>query len=304
MPNTKNEPRRKRACGLVGEEHRRIVKAAVSLMVLMLVCYGCSRDAVVQEEDPVERDIQQANSWKEGDPLPKALLTYSSSHPEGYCIPFPSGTEWIVHNITNYALLKRVALETNIHSRIFSNVVNRALILAGPTRFFGDLKSEKNVPVALSEQAGVKHVVVDSFYINFKDMPGEEAKRVLEEAKKEIEDGAAFETVYRKYCERSSYVKELHLADGKIAKQSLTKIGNLGDFVLPENGNALFSHRESWMPKTHVESLMNAKAGEVRIDFDKEDLSNYPDVKGTGERYVLHHVREVYEPKNERGKRD
>jgi hypothetical protein len=279
----------------VGEEHRGFVKAAVSLMVLMLACYGCSRDAVVREEDPVEREVQQANSWSDGEPLPKVLLTYSNSRSEGSCFPSPSGTESIVHNITNYALLKRVALETNIDSRIFSNVVNRALVLAGPTRFFGDLKSEKNVPVALSEQAGVKHVVVDSFYINFKDMPGEEAKRVLEEAKKEIEDGAAFETVYRKYCERSSYVKELHLADGKIAKQSLTKIGNLGDFVLPENGNALFSYRESWMPKAHLESVFNAKQGEVRIDFDREDLSNYPDVEGTGERYVLHFVREVYE---------
>jgi len=296
MPNTKNEPRRKRACGLVGEEHRRIVKAAVSLMVLMLVCCGCSRDAVVQEEDPVEREIQQANSWKEGEPLPKALLTYSSSHSEGYCIPFASGTEWIVYNVTNYALLKRVALETTIDPRIFSNVVNRALALAGPKRFFGDLKSEKIVPVALSEQAGVKHVVVESFYINFKYMPGEEAKRVLEEAKQEIESGTAFETVYQKYSERYSYVKELHLAEGKIGKQTLTKIGNLGHIVLPENGNALFSYAESNMPKAHLESVFNATEGEVRIDFDTEDLSNHPSAKGTGGRYVLHFVQEVYEP--------
>jgi hypothetical protein len=273
------------------------VNAAVALLLLILVCSGCGRDAVVREEDPVEQEIQQANSWLQGQPLPKVLLTYSSSYSEGSCFPSPSGTESIVYSVTNYALLKRVALEPNIDPRIFSNVVNRALVLAGPNRFFGDLKTERSVPALLSEQMGMKHVVVDSFYINFRYMPGEEAKRVLEEAKKEIEDGTTFETVYRKYSERYSYVKELHLADGKIGKQNFTKIGSLGYIVLPENGNTLFSYFESNMPKAHIESVFNAKEGEVRIHFDNQDLSDYPSLKGTGERYVLHHVREVYESK-------
>jgi hypothetical protein len=271
------------------------VRAGISLL-LILICCGCGREAIVREEDYVEREIQQANSWSDAEPLPKVLLTYSNSHIEGSCFPSPSGTEFIVYNITNYALLKRVALETNLDSRIFTNVVNRALVLAGPNRFFADLKTEKTVPASLSEQMGVKHVVVDSLYITLSDMPAEEAKRVLEEAKKKIEEGTPFQAVYQTYRERFGYVEEEDI-EGKIVKMNLTKIGNLGDFVLPENGNALFSYRESWMPITHVESLMNAKAGEARIDFDKEDLSNYPTVKGTGERYVLHHVREVYEPK-------
>jgi hypothetical protein len=263
------------------------VQAGLLLLFLILICAGCGRDAVVRDGNAVELEVQKANSWVEGESISDRLLIYSNSYSEASCFPSPGGTDSLVWSITNYALLKRIALIPNIDLRIFSNVVSRVLVLAGPKRFFNDMETEANVPLLISEQASVKHVVVDSFYINFRDMPAEEANRVLEEAKKEIEGGTPFQTVFQSYTERFGYDKTLHLPDGKIAKQSLTKIGNLGDFVLPENYNTLFSYRESWMPDAHRELVLISKEGEVRIDVDKDQ----------GGRSVLHYIREVYERK-------
>ncbi|MDB6066843.1 MAG: hypothetical protein JWR26_3051 [Pedosphaera sp.] len=151
----------------------------------------------------------------------------------------------------------------------------------------------------LQRQSKVRHIVVDSLYINFHDMPADAAHKVLDQIADELKEGRPWHDVYWKYMEQYEYAYEEKLGDGSVIKGKRTKICNLGDFVLAENGNPLISFREDWMPKEHIKALFELKVGDILIRFDKEDLSRFPTLseKQTGERYVLHRVREVYSGK-------
>ena len=153
---------------------------------------------------------------------------------------------------------------------------------------------------AVQKQAAVKHIVVDSLYITYPDMAPDSAKKVLDQIAAELRTGKAWHDVYRKFMEAYACSYEYKFIDGTTIKGNRSKIGNLGDFVLPANRNPLFSFREEWMPREHIKKLFAAKAGDILILFDKEDLSNFPDLreKETGERFVLYKVREVYSGKN------
>lgn len=82
---------------------------------------------------------------------------------------------------------------------------------------------------------------------------------------------------------------------------TLSRIGNLGDFILPTNENPLFSYCADRMPRHHKPRLIEAKAGDTFILFDKEYLRSYPELVNmeTGERLVLHRVREVWDGRSE-----
>jgi hypothetical protein len=211
----------------------------------------------------------------------------------------------VIGGITNYQLLCEIVFLPQIDSRVFSNAVNHVVALVGPTRFFTDVTARLNgVPgleqqeriKTLKKQSKLKHVVVDSLYITFADMAPESARKVLGEIEVELRSGKPWHDVYWKFMERYEYPYEDKLSDGTIIRGERTKIGNLGDFVLPANRSPLVSFRADWMPKAHVRKVFAAKAGDILILFDKEDLSRFPDLKDkeTGERYVLHRVREVY----------
>jgi hypothetical protein len=211
--------------------------------------------------------------------------------------------------ITNYALLREIAFRPGTDLRVFSNAVIQAVITAGPDRLFRDLavtlkqrpKLEKRDNIELlKKQSEVRHIVVDSLYISFSEMPRDNARKVLDQISVELREGKPWHDVYWKYMEKYEHPYEQKLSNGTLIKGNRSYIGNLGDFVLPANGNPLLSYREEWMPKKHAEKLFTAKVGEILILFDKEDLSRFgviPDEKDTGERYVLHRVREVYSGK-------
>lgn len=250
---------------------------------------------------------QTGNSWKAGEPVPAKLLEYHTSRDDS-CFPNPRGTEMLFGAITNYSLLREIAFLPQIDSRVFTNSVNQAVVVAGPNRFFLDLAAalkqrpelEKQDRIKmLKKQSKVRQIVVDSLYISFADMPPDSARKVLDEISLELREGKPWHDVYWKFMEKYECPYEDKLSDGTIIKGNRSKIGNLGDFVLPANRNALFSYREDWMPKNHLKKLFAAKAGDILILFDKEDLSRFPELseKQTGERYVLHRVREVYSGK-------
>jgi hypothetical protein len=108
-------------------------------------------------------------------------------------------------------------------------------------------------------------------------MQAEAARKVLEEISLELRQGKPWHDVYWKFMKRHEY-----------PSGNRTKIGNLGDFFLPENGNTLVSYREDWFPKNHRKELFAESAGEILILFDKEDLRHFPELsaKETGERYL------------------
>jgi hypothetical protein len=273
----------------------------LSFVVFGTVLNGSAADDYV---DAVEL-AQAGNSWKEGEPIPIKLLEYRSSHEDGSCFPNPRGTESLFGAITNYTLLREIAFLPEIDSRVFSNSVNNAVVIAGPNRFFRDLAAAlKQHPELekwerfrmIKKQSKVRHIVVDSLYITFADMVPDSARKVLNEISLEFQAGKPWHDVYLKFAEKYECPYEDRSVNGTINMGTRTKIGNLGDFVLPANRNALFSYRESLMPKEHIKKLFAVHLGDILILYDKEDLSRYPELaeKETGERYVLHRVREVY----------
>jgi hypothetical protein len=245
---------------------------------------------------------RRANAWNKGEPIPSKLLEYRSSHREGMCFQDPRGTEFIFGCITNYELLKAITFMPKTDVRVFTNAVNNAVKLVGPLRFFSDLTNViaqnprsarlKRIKI-LKAQAAVRHIVVDSLFINYADMPPDSAMRVLTEMKAELEHGRSFEDVYMRFSTKFEYSFEEKRGDGTV-NGTRTRIGNLGDFVLPANQNILFSYREDYMPKAHISKLFEAKPGAVLILYDKMDVSQYPARKDNGECLVLHRVREVY----------
>jgi hypothetical protein len=276
---------------------------AMCVVALGTVLDGFAADSFTEAVE-LERT---GNTWKKGQKIPAKLLDYHTSN-DGSCFPNPRGTDVLFGTITNYPLLWEIALLPQVDSRVFSNSVNQALIVAGPTRFFSDLATtlkerpqlEKRERIAtLKKQSRVRQIVVDSLYISFADMPPEAARKVLDEISLELRQGKPWHDVYWQFMQRHEYPYEEKLRDGTVIKGNRTKIGNLGDFFLPENGNTLFSYREDWLPKNHCKKLFAASAGEILILFDKEDLSRFPELSAsqTGERYVLYQVREVYSGK-------
>jgi hypothetical protein len=270
-------------------------------LVVLSTALSCSAAADYQEASELGR---AGNAWKPGDPIPAKLLEYRTSRDDS-CFPSPRGTEMLFQAITNYLLLREIAFLPKIDARVFSNAVINAVTLVGPTRFFTDLTVMlKEKPALekqdrfkmLAKQSKVKHVVVDSLYITFADMAPDSARKVLNEIKDELQSGKPWHDVYWKFMETYECPYEEKFSDGTVIKGKRSKIGNLGDFVLPANGNPLFSYREDWMPKGHVKTLFGANVRDILILFDKEDLTRFQGLsaKETGERYVLYQVREIY----------
>jgi hypothetical protein len=231
-------------------------------------------------------------------------LEYRTSRNDS-CFPNPRGTEMVFQGITNYPLLREIVFLPKIDLRVFSNAVVNAVTVAGPARFFTDFTAGlKEKPewekqdrfTMLAKQAKVKHVVVDSLYITFADMAPDTAGKVLSAIKDELRSGKRWHDVYWRFMETYECPYEEKFSDGTVNKGKRSKIGNLGDFVLPANGNPLFSYRKDWMPKGHIKTLLGASVGDILILFDKEDLSRFQGLseKETGERFILYQVREIY----------
>jgi hypothetical protein len=282
-----------------------VVKAMFGVVLsFVLVCTALTCTAF--DDSTAGSGLEGAsNAWKPGEPIPAKLLNYKTSWHEGSCFPDPRGTEMVFGAITNYQLLREIVLLLQLDARVLSNAVNHVVALVGPSRFFTDVSARLNEMPGLGQQARfktlkkqskLKHVVVDSLYITFADMAPESAKMVLGEIARELRSGRPWHDVYWEFMERYECPYEDKSIDGTIIRGKRSKIGNLGDFVLPANRSPLVSFRADWMLKAHVRKLIAANAGDILVLFDKEDLSSFPDLKDkeTGERYVLHRVREVY----------
>lgn len=269
-----------------------------------LAIFGLVRASAADDYNEAKDLERVSNSWKVGEPIPSKLLDYRTSS-DGSCFPIPRGTEMLFGSITNYALLWQIVLLPDSDRRVFTNAVTDAVIVGGPNRFFHDLsdtlKKQPELQKAarikmLEKQSRVRHIVVDSLYITFADMTPTDARTTLNEISRELQDGKPWHDVYWKFMEKYEAPYEDKTSDGMNFKGNRSKIGNLGDFVLPANKHPMFSFREDWMPKSHIKKLFAAKAGDILILFDKEDLSRFPQLakSETGERYVLYCVRETY----------
>ena len=112
---------------------------ATLVCAIWLVAAGAVIDGIAANTSTeVVKLTRAGNSWKKGQKIPPKLLEFRSSN-DGFCFPSLRGTSALFGAITNYALLWEIAFLPRVDSRVFSNSVNQALIVAGPTRFFSDL---------------------------------------------------------------------------------------------------------------------------------------------------------------------
>ena len=250
--------------------------------------------------------VAAANQWKNGEPIPATLLDYNPSWRDGSCFPWPDGTEVLFEGITNYAFFTAVLERPSTDPGILTNAVEKALRLAGPTRFFTDaLETLRRRPELalkaqgmawIQAQAAVKHIVVDSMYISYARMDKESAAKTLKQIRRDLLDGTNWDCALRSWSAKLEYKEDEPLLDGGKVTLTLSQIGNLGNFILPKNEDPLFSFREDLMPREHKPKLLVAQPRDILILFDKEDLSPYPTLvsKETGERLVLHRIRELW----------
>jgi hypothetical protein len=191
--------------------------------------------------------------------------------------------------IDSYAMLHAVILDRRAEERVLPYAIERALLLVGPGKVFGDVRRDaerepalfaEGARRALLERTREAHVWVGgSAFIDERDMPRAEARKILERMAAEVRAGASFDAVYLRTQEEQSY------GEGAARR---TRVGNYGEWVLSA-GKRTAEPFVLWVsvPKGHVERLFEARAGEtVMLEEDE----------GEARRVVLYYVREVYRP--------
>ena len=191
--------------------------------------------------------------------------------------------------INDYALLRAVIRHPQADPRVLGIAIERALLVAGPARVFGDVRRDAarapelfRDPVrrTLLDRTALPHVWVDSAFIEERDMPLPDARKVLEGMAERVRRGTPFAQVYFETQDAHSY----HTAEGP----RLTRVGNFGDFVLSaaKRDGEPFRHTE--VPEAHVRPLLEASPGQLLILEHRDERD--------GPMLILYYVQGVYRP--------
>ncbi len=249
--------------------------------------------------------------WQSNTPLPPRLLEYRSSRGPGLewdALPNPAGTHTLFSSITNKDLLFSTIFAEPLDTRVFDVAVARCLEFEGPTEFFRRALAQlghdpKLLQIerfqSLLSQAQTRHVVVDGLFINRRNLSPSEVTAALAGLKQELESGSTWAATYRRWADRYSLTSTNQFYGGTTRAATRTKIGNLGDFIIPENGNPTYAFRMEWLPLAHVPILVEAKPGTICILAAESDhsLARPQESGDAGERMMLYQIREVYEGK-------
>lgn len=191
-------------------------------------------------------------------------------------------------NIDRYPILRAVLLDPRSDPQVLELAIERALLVAGPTRVFGDVKRDaadhptlfsRGLRRQLLQRANEPHVWVDeSAFIEQSDMPRADARRVFDQMITRVREGADFDDVYVQTWREHQYVDDTMV---------LTRVGNYGNFVLSQGKPDAKPYRWLEVPQDHVTRLLATEPGDmVMLQDDREDDPSL----------ILYHVREVYRP--------
>jgi hypothetical protein len=259
-----------------------------SLIATVLVLAGARYSLGANSEVPDV--VSLANSWSNGEPIPHDLLVYHDS--EG-CFRLPTDSVSVFEEITNYPLLQKL-ISSSCDQRIFEFAVRRALYLVGPTRFFSD---QRKVYAAhpelwteqrhqhLNDLSTKRHIVVDGIFINDRDMTRPKADAVFKQITNDLQSGAPFEAVKKKYYSAYEYRYTETLSNGKKVRLTKTRVGNYGDFVISEGNRDARPFRSAEVPLDHAHQLVTQQKGDIVALRDESE-----------HRTILYQVREVYVP--------
>lgn len=251
---------------------------------------------------PQEALLRQADAWKKGTPVPAGLLEYRDATQDGGCFHIDDDTVPLFSEIDNYPLLLELIFFPNVDSRIFDCALLRALHLAGPTRFFSNVKARHRLSPGLARDdrqknlaraSELKHVVAEGIFIRKDAMSAAKADCAFAEVMEDLKRGDSWEAIFKKYvcdCSRtvsfpSPFMPKSAPEPEKHKAFVSSCMGNYGDFILSRENTSDRPLRRADVHEEHMYPLLQAKAGDLLLLDDN-----------AGERRILYHVREVYIP--------
>jgi len=222
---------------------------------------------------------------------PVELLRYrnDSANPIDAGGILATDTLQVYRDIESYPLIRAVILDVRAEEQVLPFAIERALLVAGPGKVFADVQQDaarqpelfaSGERRKLLDRSREAHVWVSgSAFIDEKDMPRSDARKIFRQMTEQVHGGTTFDEVYTRTLGEHSY------DDGTLRR---TRIGNYGDWVV-SLANPTGAPFRAWtsVPKPHIEKLLAAEAGEMLILEDDD---------GDEPRLILYFVREVYRP--------
>ena len=209
--------------------------------------------------------LQEISNWKEGQPIPKELLSYRRTPG---CFLIDTDTQALYQKTNNYPLLFTLIINPIADDIAFDYAVEKALLLIGPSRLFSDLNKlylinpgllNLSRHINLKARMKYRHVLIDTLVIDEETMPLNEAKDIFKQTQQELQNGIPWDEVNKKYADRYRYVKKTGINKGL----NLTIIGNYGDFVVSVHKFDAKPFRDIQIPANHLLPLLSSKKGDV-----------------------------------------
>jgi len=272
--------------------------------------------AADRQDDGSVRILQTADSWRTGDPLPQELRRFRHY---GADIPTTLDSDSLIAQVKNPALLAALVVDSGTDPECREDALSRGLEVDGPNQFFDLPRTQLSAAATKDIQPWINevrqrmsrpHVVVDALSIEDRDMPRQQALKVIKRVTNDLRTGAPWSKVYERYSEEFSYPPK---SDG-----SRTKIGLLGHLVIfpdPLLGKGYMANitprnskyevvqwqgpppprrlwRLDYFDSAHLPALLKANVGDVlslRSKLYRE--------------YVLYQVQEIYQGDAEKRQR-
>jgi hypothetical protein len=243
--------------------------------------------------------LEQANHWEPSQPIPAGLLRYRKSGRGPTYIRDPEDSASIIAGITNGPLLVEMVFDSRIDDRVFEQTVDRALHLAGPQSFFGDVGRRYHEKPEwllfprhkrLFTEANQRHSVVDAIFIGESEMPVRDAFETLRRMINDLQLGKSWEAVFNEYSLRLR--SEIHMGASLPVSATnekpvtVSKVSQFGPVVLCERPGPDETLVFDLLPRDHRMALLKGAQGEVLLIQDPPRR-----------RVILYRVREVYVPK-------
>ncbi|HET9406784.1 MAG TPA: hypothetical protein VFO39_06065 [Candidatus Sulfotelmatobacter sp.] len=253
--------------------------------------------------------LQSANSWRTGDPLPLELLQFRESETKE---PNPMDSWDLIAEINNLPLLAALVVDPAADAECREDALSRGVEVGGPNQFFGLLRPQLSATASENFQPWIKelrdrmarpHSVVNALVIPYQSMSQKEALAVIARITGDLQRGAAWSEVYKRYSEEFSHPPSKN-GDN-------TKIGLLGRLVVfpdPELGSGHMASVTVWSGGSQEEvDQWKGKPLPIRLwgmsRFDPAHLptllkANVGDVVSLpselNHEYVLYQVEEIY----------
>jgi hypothetical protein len=239
--------------------------------------------------------LQQANSWKAGQPIPRQWLSYRKTAPGPAYMPGGNDTGAFIEAITNKSLLVEMLFQTEIEERVFAAVVERGLHCIGPQTFLSTVLTryqQKPEWVLFPAHKGLfieiqeRHVLADAMFISETEIAPDKAAEAMRYLISDLQSGKSWEAVFAEHSEKLRTPMTVELPGGT-KSIAVSQLAQTGPMVICDAPDARQTFAGDRLPPEHRAELLKRNRGEVVLIRDPAHA-----------RVVLYRVREVYSPKH------